>query len=307
MPINRLPRPPSPRHRPLQNKSLFAAVAMEAETLSLPLPSGRRTPHIMGIVNVTPDSFSDGGQLDSEKALLARVEEMVTAGADLIDIGGESSRPFAEAVSTAEETARVLPAIRAVRRRYSIPVSIDTTKAAVARAALDAGADLINDISSFRFDPKMIEVAREAGVPVIIMHMLGTPRDMQINPTYRDVVTEVLSFLRERIEWAAAQGVPQKRLIIDPGIGFGKTVAHNLSLLKHLSALRELGCPILVGHSRKAFLNKILGIEAPAERDPATAVLSALCALKGADILRVHDVCQTVQAVRLLGAIENAA
>ena len=261
----------------------------------------------MGIVNLTPDSFSDGGQIGSEEALLARVDEIVAAGADYIDIGGESTRPFAEVVSIQEETARVVPAIRAIRKRHALPISIDTTKAAVARAALAAGAGLINDISSFRFDPEMIEVAKETGVPVIVMHMQGTPRDMQVNPSYRDVVAEVIAFLRERIEWAAARGVPRERLIVDPGIGFGKTAAHNLALLKGLPALQELGCPVLVGHSRKAFIGKILGIETAADRDPATAVLSALCAAKGAAILRVHDVRRTVQAVRLLEAVESAA
>lgn len=260
----------------------------------------------MGIINVTPDSFSDGGQLASEETLLARVDEMVAAGADFIDIGGESSRPFAEAVPAEEEMARVVPAIRAIRKHYSLPISIDTTKAMVARKALAAGANLINDISSFRFDPEMIELARETRVPVIIMHMQGTPRDMQINPTYRDVMAEVIAFFRERIKWATARGVPRKRLIIDPGIGFGKTVEHNLTILKHLPALLELGCPVLVGHSRKAFISKVLGIENAAERDPATAVLSALCALNGAAILRVHDVRLTVQAIRLIEAVEYA-
>jgi dihydropteroate synthase len=261
----------------------------------------------MGIVNVTPDSFSDGGRLTSEEALLARVEEMVAAGADLIDIGGESSRPFAEPVEPEEEMARVLPAIRAIRRQHAIPISIDTTKAAVARSALAAGADLINDISSFRFDPQMIELARETAVPVIIMHMQGTPRDMQVNPAYGDLLAEVTGFLRERIEWAAARGVPRERLIVDPGIGFGKTVAHNLKIIKHLSNLKELGCPVLVGLSRKAFIGKILGIEEADARDQASGFLSALCAAKGAAILRVHDVRGTIQAVRLLEAVENAA
>jgi dihydropteroate synthase len=278
---------------------------MKAAPFSPALFAGKTT-RVMGIVNLTPDSFSDGGQIGSEETLLARVDEMVASGADLIDLGGESSRPFAEAVAADEELARVVPAIRAIRRRHPVPISIDTTKAAVARAALAAGADLINDISSFRFDPEMIELARTTGAPVIVMHMQGTPRDMQINPTYRDVMAEIIGFLRERIEWAAARGVPREQLIIDPGIGFGKTVEHNLTILKHLPALQELGCPVAVGHSRKAFLGKILGIESAAERDPATAVLSALCAAKGAAILRVHDVRRTVQAVRLLEAVENA-
>jgi dihydropteroate synthase len=267
----------------------------------------RRKTTIMGIVNVTPDSFSDGGRFADEEAVIMRVGEMIDAGADIIDIGGESSRPFAEPVRAEEELNRVLPAIRAIRQQYRVPISIDTTKAMVARAALEAGADLINDISSFRFDPQMIILARETGVPVIIMHMQGTPRDMQIEPAYRNLMEEIMEFFDERLQWAEARGVARERLIIDPGLGFGKTVAHNLSILKHLPELRKLGRPILVGHSRKAFIGRTLGIEAAENRDGATAVLSAICAGKGATIVRVHDVRQTAQAVRLQEAIEAAS
>jgi dihydropteroate synthase len=261
---------------------------------------------IMGIINTTPDSFSDGGRFLSAEAVVARAGEMIEAGVDIIDIGGESTRPFAEPVTPEEELQRVIPAIRAIRRHFQVPISIDTTKAVVARAALEEGADLINDVSSFRFDPQMITFARESGAPVIIMHMKGTPRNMQVLPAYRDVIAEITSFLRERIAWAEASGVSRERLIIDPGIGFGKTVDHNLTILKHLPELQNLGCPIMVGHSRKAFIGKTLGIEAADKRDEASAVLSALCAAKGAAILRVHDVRRTAQAVRLHEAIAAA-
>jgi dihydropteroate synthase len=271
-----------------------------------PAQAAIKRTRIMGIINTTPDSFSDGGRWLSEETMVAKVGEMIEAGADIIDIGGESTRPFAEPVTLAEELHRVIPAIRAIRRHFRVPISVDTTKAMVARAALEEGADLINDVSSFRFDPQMITLARESGVPVIIMHMKGTPRNMQVLPAYRDIMAEITSFLRERIDWAEANGVSRERLIVDPGVGFGKTVTHNLTILKHLSELLILGCPILVGHSRKAFLGKTLDIEAADKRDEASAVLSAFCAANGAAILRVHDVGRTAQAVRLQEAIAAA-
>jgi dihydropteroate synthase len=261
---------------------------------------------IMGILNVTPDSFSDGGRFLGADAIGSQVKAMVEAGADIIDVGGESSRPFAEAVSVEEELARVLPAIRQIRNRSTIPISIDTTKAEVAAKALAAGADIINDISALRFDPEMISLVAKTEAPVIIMHMQGTPADMQLDPHYNDVITEIREFFRERLAWAATKGIENKRFIIDPGIGFGKTVAHNLTILKHLADLQELGCPLLIGHSRKAFIGRLLGKEVD-ERDVATAAISALCAAGGVSILRVHDVGMTVQAVRLAEAINNAA
>ncbi len=261
---------------------------------------------IMGILNVTPDSFSDGGRFLGADAIGSQVKAMVEAGADIIDVGGESSRPFAEAVSVEEELARVLPAIRQIRNRSTIPISIDTTKAEVAAKALAAGADIINDISALRFDPEMISLVAKTEAPVIIMHMQGTPADMQLDPHYNDVITEIREFFRERLAWATTKGIENKRFIIDPGIGFGKTVAHNLTILKHLADLQELGCPLLLGHSRKAFIGRLLGKEVD-ERDVATAAISALCAAGGVSILRVHDVGMTVQAVRLAEAINNAA
>jgi dihydropteroate synthase len=259
----------------------------------------------MGILNVTPDSFSDGGRFVTGETIAAQVEEMVGAGADIIDVGGESTRPFAEPVSVEEELNRVLPAIKIIRKNHTIPVSIDTTKAEVAAKALQAGADIINDISALRFDPAMIDLLRETDVPVIIMHMLGTPTDMQVNPVYGDVVGEIKEFFSKRLLWAKAQGVERGRFIIDPGIGFGKTVDHNLTILKRTSEFNELGCPVLIGHSRKSFIGKLLGSEVT-DRDGATAAISAICATKGVAILRVHDVEKTVQAVRLAEAISQA-
>ena len=260
---------------------------------------------VMGILNVTPDSFSDGGRFFSDTKSADQIDSMLESGADIIDVGGESTRPFAEPVSIEDELARVLPAIRQIRQRSSIPISIDTTKAEVARKALDEGADIINDISALRFDPDMIGLVQETDVPVIIMHMQGTPSDMQVDPHYEDVVAEILDFFKERLAWAEENGVSAKRFIIDPGIGFGKTVDHNLTILKRVSEFSELGYPVLIGHSRKAFIGKILDIDVD-KRDGATAAVSALCVMQGVSILRVHDVKKTVEAVRLAEAIQKA-
>lgn len=255
-------------------------------------------PLVMGILNVTPDSFSDGGRLATKEEVVAQAAQMIADGADLLDIGGESSRPFSDAVSAEEEVQRVIPAITGIRQRFSVPVSIDTTKATVARLALAAGADIINDISALRFDQDMVAVVKEYNCPLIIMHMQGNPKNMQVAPQYEDVVAEIHAFLEERVGWLRAQGVTAQ-IIVDPGIGFGKTVAHNLSLIKHLADLKQLSCPVLIGHSRKAFIGKILDLPVD-RRDEATAVLSAYCACQGANILRVHDVRRTAQAVRLI-------
>jgi dihydropteroate synthase len=260
---------------------------------------------IMGILNVTPDSFSDGGRFVTPESVLAQATAMVDAGADIIDVGGESTRPFAEPVSIAEELRRVIDAIIAIRKHHTIPISIDTTKAVVAREALAAGADIINDISALRFDPEMIGVVRATDVPVIIMHMKGTPRNMQRNPVYEDVVTEIIAFLDERLRWAEEMGVERKRFIIDPGIGFGKTVTHNLLIIKRLQEFTSLGCPLLLGHSRKSFIGTVLGQEVD-DREIGTAAVSVLGALNGAAILRVHDVATTVQAVRMAEAVMAA-
>jgi dihydropteroate synthase len=261
--------------------------------------------HVMGILNVTPDSFSDGGRLNSEQDILNQAETMVKDGADILDIGGESTRPFAEAVAVDEEINRVIPAITAIRKHFTTPISIDTTKAEVARQALEAGADIINDISAFHHDSEIIDVALKFDAPVIIMHMQGTPRTMQVNPSYDDVIGEIRTYLAERLKWAERKGLSRKKIIVDPGIGFGKTIGHNLTILKNLSEFSSLGCPILVGHSRKAFIGALLDIKDPSSRDNATSVLSALCVQSGVSILRVHDVGKTVQAVQLTEAMMN--
>lgn len=260
---------------------------------------------IMGILNVTPDSFSDGGNFASFEAALAQAERLIEDGADILDIGGESTRPFAAPVSCEEELRRVIPLIEAVRKKNAIPISIDTTKAVVAREALRAGADIINDISALRKDPEMIAAVRETHVPVIIMHMQGTPADMQIKPQYKDVVADIIDFFAERIDWITAGGVARERLIIDPGIGFGKTIRHNLLILKHLEKLSTFGLPVLLGHSRKRFLGEIAGIPAEAERDSVTAVAAALCFDKMA-IVRVHNVAATRQALQIAAALRQA-
>jgi len=256
------------------------------------------TTQVMGILNVTPDSFSDGGKFTGEQAVTEQVKTMLADGVDIIDIGGESTRPFAEPVSEQEELDRVIPAIQAVRVLSAIPISIDTTKAKVAAAALEQGATLINDISALRQDPDMITVARDCEVPIIIMHMQGTPEDMQLAPQYEDVVAEICAFFRERTGWMESQGIAKHRIILDPGIGFGKTLAHNLAILRNVAAFKQLGFPVLIGHSRKSFLEKLLGTPVT-QRDCPSAIISALCAQQGADILRVHDVAKTVAAVRL--------
>ncbi len=260
---------------------------------------------IMGIINVTPDSFSDGGNCFAPDAARDQADALVMAGADILDVGGESTRPSADPVHLEQELARVIPVIRAIRSKHSLPISIDTTKAEVARQALAAGADMINDVSALRADPEMLELVRQTDVPLIIMHMQGTPGDMQANPSYVNVVGEIIGFFRQRLAWLRDQGVDLDRVTIDPGIGFGKTMAHNLAILKHLSEFTTLGRPVLLGHSRKRFIGELTGLE-PQERDQATAVLSALAVAHGVSIIRVHDVAATRQAVRLAEAVAAA-
>jgi dihydropteroate synthase len=265
------------------------------------LEFARRT-LIMGIVNVTPDSFFDGGRrLDPAKAVADGVV-MAASGADIIDIGGESTRPGARPVPEDEELERVLPVVRGLRREVSVPISIDTYKAAIARAALDGGADIVNDISALRFDPKMVSLVAAEKVPVVLMHMQGTPGTMQQEPRYGDVVREVRDFLATQLYAAMDAGVAPAAIIIDPGIGFGKTIEHNLQLLRGLSVLAALGQPLLVGVSRKAFIGKILNA-APAERLEGSVAAAVAAVLAGANILRVHDVSETCKAVKIADAI----
>jgi len=263
---------------------------------------------VMGILNVTPDSFSDGGRYPDVESAVARGVEMAGQGAAIVDVGGESTRPGAAAVSAAEEVDRVLPVIRGLRQRTPVPISIDTYKAEVARAALDAGADMVNDISALRFDPAMAGLVAREEVPVVLMHMQGRPRTMQFAPRYDDVVREVAAFLRERVAHAVRSGIAAHRVVVDPGIGFGKDLHHNLALLRHLRVLAELGPPVLVGLSRKAFLGRLREPEARPEAGPAGRLEGSLAgavaaALAGARIVRVHDVTETCRAVRVADAI----
>ena len=266
----------------------------------------RPRPLIMGVVNVTPDSFADGGLFFDHDAAVSQALTLAAGGADILDIGGESTRPFAEPVTLEEELRRVLPVIERVRGETSLPISIDTYKSQVARTALAAGANIINDISALRFDPDMVQLAREALVPVILMHMQGTPRDMQNHPHYDDLIGEIRSFFQERLEFALVHGLPQELLVFDPGIGFGKTFQHNLEILNNLDAFLDLGCPLLVGPSRKAFLGHVLGGLPPAERDVGTLAAMAVAVQRGAHIVRVHNVGFTRQFFTVLSAVDQA-
>ncbi len=252
------------------------------------LALGRETV-IMGVLNLTPDSFYDGGAYPAIEDAVSRALAMEAAGAGIIDIGGESSRPGSQQVSVEEELRRVIPVIRRLAEILKIPISIDTYKAEVARQALDAGAGTINDISALRFDPGMASVAAESSGPFIMMHMLGEPGTMQDRPSYRDVLEEIKEFFRERIEWAEGEGIDSDRIIIDPGIGFGKTLEHNLEIISKLPSLAELGRPVLIGPSRKSFIGSILGRK-PDGRLWGTAGAVAACIARGAQIIRVHDV-----------------
>jgi dihydropteroate synthase len=257
----------------------------------------------MGILNATPDSFSDGGKYFSQTAAITRALDMVAQGADIIDIGGESTRPGAGPVSVGEEIDRVVPIIKTLRETSDILISIDTMKAETARRALEAGADIINDVSALEADPLMVEVAAESGAGVILMHMKGSPGTMQDHPEYDDVVKEVGGYLTERIAFALERGVAQNQLVIDPGIGFGKTVQHNLQLLNGLPRLTELNYPLLIGASRKRFIGKILNRQDPAERRAGSLGVAAWAVMCGAHILRVHDVIDTCDACGLVDTL----
>jgi dihydropteroate synthase len=255
----------------------------------------------MGVVNVTPDSFSDGGRfLDPERAI-EHGEELAAAGAEILDVGGESTRPGAEEVPAGEELRRVEPVVAALAGGETA-ISIDTSKGAVAEAALEAGAEIVNDVTALRGDPEMAALCAERQATVVLMHMLGTPRTMQDEPRYDDVVDDVRAFLAERIEAAAAAGIDERRIWLDPGIGFGKTVEHNLELLRRLGELRELGRPLVVGTSRKSFIGKVDG-SGPEERLGGTIASSVLAAAEGAAVLRVHDAAEVGEALAVAGAI----
>jgi dihydropteroate synthase len=275
-----------------------------------------RPPLVMGVLNVTPDSFSDGGRFLDPGAAAAHAEAMAADGADLIDVGGESTRPGSLPVDPAEQVRRVVPVLRALRDRLpDVAFSIDTTRADVAAAALDAGARVINDVSAGRDDPGMLPLAARSGCPIVLMHMQGTPATMQLNPTYSDVTAEVAQFLRGRLAAATAAGVSPGRVLLDPGIGFGKTVRHNLELLRRTSELVRIGPPLVIGTSRKGFIGKVLGDQRPdragdssgdaSSRIFGTAATVAWAVANGASVVRVHDVRPMAQVVRMVRSIET--
>jgi dihydropteroate synthase len=288
------------------------------KTYDIPLRSGtlflgRRT-LVMGIVNVTPDSFSDGGDFFARDHAVAQGIRLVEAGADILDIGGESTRPGSRAVGVDEEVKRVVPVIAALTKKTAVPISVDTTKSVVARKAIDAGAAIINDISALRFDPEMVTMAAACRVPVVLMHMKGTPKDMQEKPVYEDVTGEILEFFKDVMDFAQNRGINRSALIVDPGIGFGKTFSHNLTVLKHLDRFRQLDAPVLVGSSRKAFLRNLLvgNHEGPVdpklpEVEAATQASVSAAVLNGAHIVRVHNVANTVATLKVIDAIKYAS
>jgi dihydropteroate synthase len=261
--------------------------------------------HIMGILNVTPDSFSDGGHFFNRDRAIEQALRMQTDGADIIDIGGESTRPGSEPVSVRDEISRTIPVIKSLVKAANIPVSIDTCKSQVADAALSAGASIVNDISGLRFDKKMAHVIARHKAPVAIMHIKGTPKNMQNNPVYKALIPEIMDSLRESIAIAEQAGIPGDRIIIDPGIGFGKTVAHNLEIIRRLDEFAGFEKPVLLGPSRKSFIGKVLGDLPVTERLEGTAAAVAAAILKGAHILRVHDVKEMVRVARLADAIKK--
>lgn len=272
---------------------------------------GKRT-CIVGILNVTPDSFSDGGEFFTLDDAVAQGQKLFEDGADILDIGGESTRPFSDAVSVEEEIRRVIPVIENLAARISIPISIDTTKAGVARRAIQAGASMINDVSALRLDHSLADVAAEYDVPVILMHMLGTPKTMQADPVYDDLIKEIKGFLKNAVDYAQSKGISKSKIIIDPGIGFGKTVEHNLLLIKHLYEFKTLDVPILIGLSRKAFIRNILKDTTVKDINPDLPVVEtgtqasvAAAVLNGAHMVRVHNVANTRTTLKIIDAINN--
>ncbi len=261
-------------------------------------------PLVMGIVNVTPDSFSDGGQFLQADHAVGHALKMIEEGADLIDIGGESSRPGADSVPIEDELQRVVPVVEQLRSQTDIPISVDTYKAEVADASLKAGADIINDISALRMDPEMVRVLAQSGAPVILMHMLGTPATMQQSPHYSDCVEEVSAFFVQRIAFAVQHGIARERIIVDPGIGFGKRLEDNLDLLGALHRFTQFGLPLLVGASRKSFISRVTGAQSsPTERLGGSIAAAVVARQRGANILRVHDVAATIEAIKVAEAI----
>jgi dihydropteroate synthase len=259
----------------------------------------------MGILNVTPDSFSDGGSFFNKENAVEQALRMQEEGADMIDVGGESTRPGAEKVSVKEEIKRVVPVIEALVKKVNVPISIDTYKSDVAKAAISSGASVINDISGLRFDPKMAETAARNKVPVVIMHIKGTPENMQKAPAYKSLIPEIMDYLYEGIEIARKAGIPDSMIIIDPGIGFGKNVEHNLEIIKRLNEFSGFEKPVLLGHSRKSFIGKILNDLPVSERLEGTAAAAAIGIFNGASIIRVHDVREMVRVARIADRIKR--
>ncbi|NTW59301.1 MAG: dihydropteroate synthase [Nitrospirae bacterium] len=257
----------------------------------------------MGVLNVTPDSFSDGGQFAGHDAAVDHARSMASQGADIIDIGGESTRPGAEPLTEEEELRRVLPVIERISDELPVPLSVDTYKAGVATKALAAGASIVNDISGLRFSPDMARVVADHGAAIVLMHIKGTPRDMQVNPVYGDVVSEIMEYLEESAAIALKAGIGRERILVDPGIGFGKTVQHNLEIIDRLDEFRTLGFPIVIGTSRKRFIGTVLNIPEPRDRVEGTAATVALAIQRGAHIVRVHDVGYMMKVARMTDAI----
>ena len=260
---------------------------------------------LMGTINVTPDSFSDGGRFYKTDQAIKQGELLASDGADILDVGGESTRPFSNSVGIEEELRRVIPVVRELAKSTTLPISIDTCKEQVARAALDEGATIINDISGLRYDPELVKVAATSQVPLILMHMQGSPRTMQLEPHYGSLLSEIIGFLEERIQFACEAGVSRDQIIVDPGIGFGKAVHHNLLLVKHLDSLATLGRPILLGTSRKSFIGAVLDKEVT-EREPGSWATVCAGIIKGAHIVRVHEVTTCRQIADMIDAIINA-
>ena len=260
-------------------------------------------PLVMGILNVTPDSFYDGGAYFTQDKAIERAFRMIEEGVDILDIGGETTKPFSEPTPEKEELRRIVPVIASIRKKSDIPISIDTYKAPIAAAALGAGADMVNDISSLSFDPAMPGVVAKARAPIILMHIKGTPRDMQVSPSYENVVAEVMDFLAERIRFAVENGIDEDNIVVDPGIGFGKRLEDNLALIKEIPRLKTLGKPVLIGTSMKSFIGRILGSTALEDRAEVALASAAISVWNGADIVRVHDVAGTRRVMKFMQAL----
>ena len=260
--------------------------------------------HIMGILNVTPDSFSDGGQYFDQDKAIEHGLQMAREGADIIDVGGESTRPYAQKISMSEEMDRVIPVIEALSKELTIPISIDTYKGEVAREALEAGASIINDISALRFDPLMASLAANSEVPSVLVHMKGSPGNMQNNPVYEDLITEIIDFLKDAVKRSIKAGIREELVIVDPGIGFGKTFDDNLKIINEFTRLESLGRPVLFGSSNKAFIGHVLDKE-PHERDTGTMATVAAGVMNGAHIVRVHNVAKAFETVKMIDAIRR--